>query len=182
MKIVISTIVLFMVCAGNLAAQRTIRFGYDDAGNRVRRAPQGLLQKKEDKDVKDNIAGIPEHSDTANTKEFPEDLAVQVDGSLVEVAKETASSVGDQLFSDLNDEFVSLFPNPTLSQVNLLLKGQDFSKKIAVQISDLNGKTFYSEQVMESHTIVDVSSWPAGVYVLRVSINNEPKQYRLVKQ
>lgn len=77
---------------------------------------------------------------------------------------------------------LKLYPNPTRTrttlEVELSLEGQ-----ILVYLYDLNGRLLdqYSENTLLMKREFDITSLPAGIYLMKVTIGSEEKVLRLVK-
>jgi len=77
-------------------------------------------------------------------------------------------------------ESFRISPNPSKTLINL-----EFSKNItnaSVVVYDLTGKQIYFKETITNKTL-DISTWPMGVYFIRVSDNdyNKAKTKRIVK-
>ncbi len=83
-----------------------------------------------------------------------------------------ASSVEDNLFENL-----TIAPNPTTGVVNI--KGTD---AYGVEILDITGRVLNRFEMTENTKVVDMSSYQAGLYIVRVSKNNHSANYKIIKQ
>lgn len=80
---------------------------------------------------------------------------------------------------------VRIFPNPTKGPVTVDLDFSEPYSEVALELFDLNGRQL-SQQLLQNvptgplRTQVDISSWPAGVYSLRIRAGSRFLQKRLV--
>jgi hypothetical protein len=70
---------------------------------------------------------------------------------------------------------VSVQPNPASEKVNLAVKGLN-NEKANVSVSNIQGQTLFSEEVSSGLVIlnrtIDISGFPAGIYIIQVKTNN----------
>ena len=63
------------------------------------------------------------------------------------------------------DPQVEIFPNPVSSQLHIIATGD-------LRIMDLTGRVVMERQLTASDTVIDVSNWPSGVYLLHLGLVN----------
>ena len=76
------------------------------------------------------------------------------------------------------DDMFILYPNPTTDFLNIESKGKGFEQ---VNIVDINGKEIMNEFVHERHCIVNVSSLPAGMYLVKILSDGEWSVGKFIK-
>jgi hypothetical protein len=72
-----------------------------------------------------------------------------------------------------------LYPNPTRSTVQLTWMTAGNAK---VLLTDLNGKVLSSQQVAEQETMLDLSAYTPGVYIVTIQTGDQVLTQRIVKQ
>jgi len=75
---------------------------------------------------------------------------------------------------NLQDIEFQLYPNPAVDYVNVEFPVNDY-QEVIIQVVSLNGQVIWKAQLTDSTTRVHVSSWPVGVYMLRLIADNEIK-------
>jgi hypothetical protein len=76
---------------------------------------------------------------------------------------------------------LNLYPNPTSGKINLIYNGNLPNDLIAL-IYDSNGKLLKEERVAEKQTSFDITTWPVGVYYLRINAGNQKIiTYKIIK-
>jgi len=132
------------------------------------------------RDMYPNASGTPLDFSTSNTLTFTFDFSVAgyVFENLEFIAfvqhdptKEIVQSISHKmLFTGLNEDqklALTVYPNPTADYINLQLNSQ---KPISYSISDIMGKTLVPMTPVASElTRINVSSWNAGVYILKTN-------------
>ena len=73
---------------------------------------------------------------------------------------------------------VKIFPNPT---VGYIVIASSYNQEISYNLLNVNGVIVHSGTVMEQQQI-DLSSKPAGVYILTITDGKQKVTYRIVKQ
>lgn len=76
-----------------------------------------------------------------------------------------------------------IFPNPTTEMLNLEPNG-DLDGTYSYKLMTLNGQEVYSGTVSHSENHLDMTTKPAGVYLLQISNDSGKKDqlYRIIKQ
>jgi hypothetical protein len=82
---------------------------------------------------------------------------------------------------NVNPDFaINLFPNPAGDQLNVLVEGVD--KNAEIKVYNLMGKLVMQRQSSALLTQLDISKFPAGIYLLNVNNGKEIKAAKFIKQ
>ncbi len=87
--------------------------------------------------------------------------------------------------SELNGQLeIEVFPNPTSSELFVdfgthLSSGEE---NVTISLFTLQGEKLYSSQITTERPRIDLSEYPAGVYILLVLINGESKAFKIVRE
>lgn len=81
--------------------------------------------------------------------------------------------------SDVNVKSASIYPNPVVDAFSVNVSSKFNENNLSVTISDLSGKTVKSFEKASSY---DVSSLPAGIYVVKISDGKLTETTKLVKK
>ena len=128
------------LCVCGLHAQNIYDYGYDAAGNRVRRRVV-TLKTDGDSGTFDNPKADPVSLDDGN---------------------------------------VRLYPNPTRGII--VLESLEGEKVVRYRLSDTGGRLIEADNAPGSSLRLDLSPYPAGIYLLEVVLGKERKHYKIVKQ
>ncbi|PIZ06637.1 MAG: hypothetical protein COY57_00910 [Flavobacteriales bacterium CG_4_10_14_0_8_um_filter_32_5] len=71
------------------------------------------------------------------------------------------------------------FPNPTNQTVRLVF--EDTQQK-TLELTDLSGKSIFIRNTSEKELNLDVSSYPKGIYLLKVMSNNKIGMQKIIIQ
>jgi hypothetical protein len=82
---------------------------------------------------------------------------------LLLVRSNTDLSVQDQNFA----ENILIYPNPSKNAITVSLIGETIQR---LEITDLLGKSIYTSETVDAKTVkVDITSFPRGVYFVRIN-------------
>jgi hypothetical protein len=68
--------------------------------------------------------------------------------------------------SNMIDNIIDVYPNPTSDLVNIFI---DKTENTQLQIININGQVVLEKQINEQNTLLDVSAYNKGVYIVRIS-------------
>ncbi len=82
---------------------------------------------------------------------------------------------------NLNSESVKLYPNPTINKANVTFTA---GKYLTASISDINGRMLQTQNlaVQQTEVEIDLSSFPKGLYFVKLSGANGTVTSKLVKK
>jgi len=77
---------------------------------------------------------------------------------------------------------IKVYPNPTAGDLRVDISGitNDISAK--VELFDFNGRSVYKEGTPTGQVTIDLTEEPNGFYIMRISIDNQNIEYKVVKQ
>jgi hypothetical protein len=77
---------------------------------------------------------------------------------------------------------ISIYPNPANSQVSIELEETKAFLTGKIEIFDVFGIKMFSGSYPTKKYSIDVTTFPAGLYILRVNLDGMEHHYRLVIQ
>lgn len=101
--------------------------------------------------------------------------SLRADGS----GQDEALLFEEQLAADLE---VKIYPNPTEGLLQIEILGMELDEKAQFALFGLNGEKLLQTAATSQLTPVDMSKYPAGIYVLRLTVRGKPMDYKIVKQ
>ena len=77
--------------------------------------------------------------------------------------------------------YIKAFPNPTTNMLVLSIDNHEY-KKLTYQLFDISGKMLLKSIITENETTIDLGSYPASTYLLRIMDGNkELKNFKIIK-
>ena len=74
--------------------------------------------------------------------------------------------------NNLEDE-ISVYPNPTTGIFTINFPFEVGEEDVFIQITDVTGKTIYCKDVVSLVSTIDITSQPAGIYLIKIQTENE---------
>lgn len=82
--------------------------------------------------------------------------------------------------SDVDFTF-SIKPNPSNNYLNVIIENS-LRGDYKIEVYDVLGKLILDQQLSKMQTSIPVSSWKAGVYLVKISNDNHSQTKRFLKQ
>lgn len=80
------------------------------------------------------------------------------------------------------DRVIKLYPNPTKGMLNLNISEWDSEIKVAATIFDMSGRIILRNTINTPETSFNLSDQPAGSYLLRLLIDKNWMEWKIIKQ
>ena len=77
----------------------------------------------------------------------------------------------------VDDERVSISPNPASEEIFLEIKGMNSQQQVQFQLIELGGKILVNQRISSSKTRIDVAAYPKGSYLYKVILNKKEVEY-----
>ena len=82
----------------------------------------------------------------------------------------------------LGERNIKVYPNPTKGDLSIEVTGGNEKEKVEVQLSNAQGVQLQAMKVDIGKTPIDMVSYPAGWYILRVGSGDKIKEIKIIKQ
>ncbi|NSW46419.1 MAG: T9SS type A sorting domain-containing protein [Bacteroidales bacterium] len=76
---------------------------------------------------------------------------------------------------------INIFPNPVNANLHIIIENYTDKTNISYTLNDNNGKQIKHEVVYSKIFNIDFLNFPDGNYILNLYINNEKKEYKIIK-
>ena len=83
---------------------------------------------------------------------------------------------------EMVETMIQVYPNPANSLVTIRFGETSHDKTSSIVVTDITGRIMFSESKASSSFTMDVSSWPSGVYVIRMVQEGVWRVRKFVKQ
>lgn len=77
---------------------------------------------------------------------------------------------------------IIIYPNPTKSYLKINITGKIPENPIQYLLTDLNGKIIFKVQSLDMFYLFDISAFPSGIYLLRITIDNKWSKWKIIKE
>ncbi len=134
----------------------SFEYAYDAAGNRISRT---VITFPENRSVSDSIAN-PDLYAADGMEESDQDKSIGM---------------------NMGDVVVDIYPNPVKGELYLEVNGTDDFEKVFFEVIDVNGRVVANNRLKSSTADINFSNMEKGIYFLRLFINDEYKEYKVVK-
>ncbi|MFV0467616.1 MAG: T9SS type A sorting domain-containing protein [Dysgonomonas sp.] len=82
----------------------------------------------------------------------------------------------------VSDREVIIYPNPTQGALKIEIKGPNPESPIRYVLTDMGGNTISKAESKEIYYSFDMTSFPPGVYLLRVMIDDKWNTWKIMKE
>jgi Secretion system C-terminal sorting domain len=83
---------------------------------------------------------------------------------------------------DLGNKKVLIYPNPTRGQLQIELIGYDKETKTNLFLYNLSGALLMSKSITNSSEIIDLSTYPVGMYILKIVWGDKTSEWKIIKE
>lgn len=77
---------------------------------------------------------------------------------------------------------VKAYPNPTNGPLNIEVLNLDRVEDAVITMTDLSGRLLLEQVLLQVATVLDLSGYTAGIYILAFTAGNQKSQWKIVKQ
>jgi hypothetical protein len=89
----------------------------------------------------------------------------------------------NQSFSDMvRDHSIKIYPNPTEGALKISILGLKEADVCSIGVYTLQGSQILTEDVTSGNIGIDISNQPAGIYLLKIAINNNSTTWKIIKK
>lgn len=104
------------------------------------------------------------------------DTATSKDTTVIE-------KIEDVIFTDdASGKKVNLFPNPVKEKLKITFEGYNNLEGTSIQVFDISGHQVLMLKRKGEDANIDFSAYPSGMYILRITLDNKPSEWKIVKE
>jgi len=137
---------------------QTIHYDYDESGNQVKRY---IILNKGNASGDDTSKKIVENSK-------PEEIV--------------ENSKPEEFEDKLGELTIKIYPNPTLGQLFVEIKGLGSDETVDYQLFSQTGLNLEVKKKIGYQFTVDMERYPGGLYILRLMISGKTSQWKILKE
>ncbi len=88
-----------------------------------------------------------------------------------------------EVFQDnLGDKKILIYPNPTQGQLKVDIEGYQEEPNSGLYLYNLSGNLITSKSPANSSTVLDLSPYPVGSYILKIIIGDKKTEWKIIKE
>jgi hypothetical protein len=133
---------------------QTIKFEYDNSGNRVHRT------------------FIPLEKSARDTSQLADST----------IAEQLSKIEAQFKYEKLAEGQIKVFPNPTDGDLKIRLENISNTEGINMQLYSSTGSLLQSKMIDSDYSEFDMLSYSPGIYILRISRLDEKLEYKIIKK
>jgi len=77
---------------------------------------------------------------------------------------------------------ILILPNPTKGMLGIEIRGEEASETLNYTLLSTNGRRIERGVFSSNHHILDMTPYPAGVYILQLKRGREVKEWKIIKE
>ena len=77
---------------------------------------------------------------------------------------------------------VSLYPNPTEGRFSVGVAGTESGERVQATVTTVTGEVLHDKTIADKTTEFDLTSQPAGIYLLRLTVRGESQVWKVIKK
>lgn len=89
---------------------------------------------------------------------------------------------GDKFEDDLGDKKVIILPNPTKGKLLVEIHGYNQEMSSALYLYNLAGKLLINKTHANSTMTLDLTSYPTGIYILKIKLGDKVSEWKIIKE
>lgn len=99
------------------------------------------------------------------------------------IARSQNHSFQNESFSDmLGDHPIMISPNFTEGSLRISIPGLQEADKCSLEIYTSQGMQVLTRNVRTDNTVININHQPAGIYLLRITVNNNSMTWKITKK
>jgi YD repeat-containing protein len=155
-------------------AQTSVSYTYDAAGNRISRT---IIMK---------ALTPPPQDSTENATDDPEDTVTIAQGIENEDETPQESYNGDEMPKEIYTDVLAetqiiIYPNPTRGLLTVKISELPQHAASSLTLFDIQGRVITQKQSLADENKLDISTQPAGTYIMRIAIGEEVVSWKIIK-
>lgn len=77
---------------------------------------------------------------------------------------------------------ITVHPNPTEGLLRISIPGLKYTDKCTLEIYAAQGEQIFKENVTSNVVRIDISNHPPGIYLLKITVNNNSTTWKVIKK
>jgi hypothetical protein len=98
------------------------------------------------------------------------------------LAQADSAAIAQPITENLGEMTITLYPNPTKGQLTIKVANMPEDVKGEIILSDITGRLLMKQKAIRETTLIDISSHPTGIYVLKIRIGDKVSEWKVIKE
>ena len=77
---------------------------------------------------------------------------------------------------------ITIYPNPTDGDLTIEITGTDDFQGSTITIYGMNGGILYYTDAVSNRNMIDLRTWPDGVYLMVIRMDSESSSWKIIKK
>ena len=91
-------------------------------------------------------------------------------------------AVAQPITENLGEMTITLYPNPTKGQLNINVANMTADAKGEITMHDMTGRLLMKQNKVHETDMIDISSQPMGMYIVRIRFGDETSEWKVIKE
>lgn len=92
------------------------------------------------------------------------------------------NSPDDKFEDNLGNKKITIYPNPTKGQLLVEIQGYEKESASSLYLYNLSGKLLKTVSPANANVPLDLSQYPAGVYILKIKLGEAVSEWKIIKE
>lgn len=88
----------------------------------------------------------------------------------------------DKFEDGLGNKKITIYPNPTKGQLLVEIQGYEEETSSSLYLYNLSGRLLHTVSPANANVPLDLSQYPAGVYILKIKLGDEVSDWKIIKE
>ena len=168
------SIICLLILAGLIAKSQDFKYEYDANGNRIKRQ---IIPLKSMQTNHDSTASI-----STDTAAIANNMSNAANNSGSNTNSNEGATGTSQYSENFGEQQIVIYPNPTTGSLRIKITPFNSSAQGEITVFDMQSHLLIKESCTKELTVIDLSKYARGSYILKVSIGNVVKEWKVVKE
>ena len=99
-----------------------------------------------------------------------------------EATSDSVSIAKIPITENMGEMVITLYPNPTKGQLKIQITNKTCETEGVLELYDLSGRLVKVQKTVGESTMLDISRYPLGIYLMRIRACDKVSEWRIIKE
>ena len=99
-----------------------------------------------------------------------------------EATSDSVSIAKIPITENMGEMVITLYPNPTKGQLKIQITNKTCETEGVLELYDLSGRLVIVQKTVGESTMLDISRYPLGIYLMRIRACDKVSEWRIIKE